>query len=112
MPILKHAKKKLKQDKKRTALNKKVKNTYKELVKAAKLEKTEKAVSAAFSSLDKAAKKHIIHANKAARLKSSITKILTVATPAKAEPTAKKTAPKTAPKAKAKGTKSAKSSTK
>ena len=74
MPLLKHAKKKLRQDKKRTLKNKKVRELYKSLVKKAKTDPTEKNVSAAFSSIDKAAKHHIIHSNKAARLKSSISK--------------------------------------
>lgn len=74
MPLLKHARKKLRQDKKRTLKNKKVREVYKTLVKKAKTSPTEKNLAAAFSSIDKAAKHHIIHANKAARLKSSLTK--------------------------------------
>ena len=104
MPILKHAKKKLKQDKVRTVRNKKVKEAYKELIKAAKIEKTDKAVTAAFSALDKAAKQHIIHENKAARLKSAIAKTLS-----SKQTEAKKAAPKAAPKTKSKGTKRVKS---
>ncbi len=46
---------------------------YKSLVKKAKTSPTEKNLAAAFSSIDKAAKHHVIHANKAARLKSSLT---------------------------------------
>lgn len=76
MPILKHAKKKLKQDKVRTLRNKKVKEAYKALVKQAKLDKTADSLSKAFSGVDKAAKKHIIEKNKAARLKSSLAKFV------------------------------------
>ncbi len=74
MPILKHAKKKLKQDKKRTLRNKKIKDTFKSLVKKAKVEKAPEAVSKAFSALDKAAKKNILDKNKVARMKSALTK--------------------------------------
>lgn len=75
MPVLKHAKKKLRQDKKRTADNLKIKKAYKKLLKVAKLEKTTEAISAAYQAIDKAAKKNILHDNKAARLKSSLTKV-------------------------------------
>jgi len=78
MPLLKHAKKKLRQDKKRTLKNKKVRELYKSLIKKAKSDPTEKNLAAAFSSIDKAAKHHIIHSNKAARLKSTISKGSTV----------------------------------
>ena len=74
MPILKHAKKKLKQDKKRTIKNKKIKETYKLLVKKAKAKSSKETVSSAFSAIDKAAKKNILSKNKAAHLKSSLTK--------------------------------------
>lgn len=76
MPILKNAKKKLRQDKKRTIHNEKIKDTYKQLIKKAKAKKSTEAINAAFSSIDKAAKKNIIHQNKAARLKASISKLI------------------------------------
>lgn len=81
MPILKHAKKKLKQDKRRTAENKKFKVTFKKLVKKAKEDRTPESVSKAFSSVDKAAKKNVLPKNRAARIKSALTK--SVAAPAK-----------------------------
>lgn len=74
MPILKHAKKKLKQDKVRTLRNKKVKETYKKLLKDAVENKKPESVSAAFSALDKAVKKNVLNKNKVARLKSSLAK--------------------------------------
>jgi len=76
MPILKHAKKKLRQDKVRTVRNKKLKDMFKKLVKAAKVEKTPDALSKAFSSVDKATKNHLMHPNKAARMKSSLAKFV------------------------------------
>lgn len=74
MPILKHAKKKLKQDKKRTLQNRKVKEVFKKLIKTAEETKKPEAVSEAFSAIDKALKKNILNKNKVARMKSSLTK--------------------------------------
>lgn len=76
MPVLKHAKKKLRQDKRRTLANKKVKDGYKKLFKAAVKAKTADSLSKAFQAIDKAAKQNILHANKAARLKSSLSKLV------------------------------------
>ena len=79
MPVIKSAKKKLRQDKKRTADNTTYKRTYKKAVSVAK--KATKAASSvlkkAYSAIDKATKKKIIHKNKAARLKSQVAKKLT-----------------------------------
>jgi small subunit ribosomal protein S20 len=75
MPVLKHARKKLRQDKLRTLKNKKVRDLYKGFVKAAKANPTEKTLASAFSSIDKAAKHNILHENKAARLKASLSKL-------------------------------------
>src|ERR1700722_17525716 len=103
MPILKHAKKKLKQDKKRTIKNRKLKDTFKSLIKKAKEEKSPKAVSLAFSAVDKAAKKNVLNKNKAAHLKSALAKHVStdakVSAPA-AKATPKKAAPKTEKKSK------------
>lgn len=75
MPILKSAIKKLKQDKKRTKVNKVYRENLRRAVKTARKEKTAKAVKLAYSALDKAAKKKVIHKNKAARLKSRLMKL-------------------------------------
>lgn len=74
MPLLKHAKKKLKQDKKRQLQNRKVKETFKKLLKQANEDKKAESVSSAFSAIDKAAKVNVINKNKAARLKANLTK--------------------------------------
>lgn len=74
MPVIKSAKKKLRQDKKRTALNNKLENLFKNLVKEAKKSPTQENIKEAISAVDKAAKKNIIHKNKAARLKSALAK--------------------------------------
>ena len=65
----------------------------KSLVKKARTSQAVKDLTAAFSALDKAAKVHLIHPNKAARLKSRLTKGVT--TSAK---TAVKKSPKKSPK--------------
>lgn len=74
MPIIKSAIKKVRKDKIRTARNKKREMTLKSLVKKTRISKTAKNLQAAFSALDKAAKVHLIHPNKAARLKSRLSK--------------------------------------
>lgn len=103
MPVLKHAKKKLRQDKGRTLRNKRVRELYKKLVKKAKENPSKDAVSAAFQAVDRAAKDHIIHNNKASRIKSSLSKLNGKAV-VSSKPEARKTAKK---KAAAKKTKKA-----
>ncbi|RJQ35884.1 30S ribosomal protein S20 [Candidatus Microgenomates bacterium] len=76
MPVIKSAKKKLRQDKKRTERNQKVEDFLKLMVKKARKNPVEKTIRDAVSAADKAAKKHIIHKNKAARIKSALSKLL------------------------------------
>lgn len=76
MPVIKSAKKKLRQDKKRTLRNKSLKNLFRKMLKEAKKTPSEKNIKKAVSAVDKAAKKNIIHKNKAARIKSSLSKLL------------------------------------
>lgn len=81
MPIIKSAQKKLRQDKKRTERNLLAKKSYRSAVKAVtKLAESGKkvadtAVQSAYKGIDKAAKKHLIHPNRAARLKSRVSKL-------------------------------------
>lgn len=74
MPIIKSAKKKLKVDVRRTKVNRVYRNRMKEALKTANEKKTKKALQAAYKALDQAAKKRVIHKNKAARLKSRLVK--------------------------------------
>lgn len=76
MPVSKSAAKALRKDKRRTAMNKPVRSKLKNAVDAASKAKSETALSAAFSAIDRAAKKRVIHRNKAARLKSKLSKLL------------------------------------
>ncbi len=81
MPVKESAKKALRQSKKREGRNKKRKDTYKKLQKEilgflseGQKEKAEELMSKFQKAVDKAAKTGAIHANKAARLKSQLTK--------------------------------------
>lgn len=74
MPIIKSAIKKVRKDKIRTARNKKREAILKASINKAKINKSAKDLQIAFSALDKAAKVHLIHPNKVARLKSRLSK--------------------------------------
>ena len=74
MPIIKSAIKKVRKDKIRTARNKKRELNLKTVIKKTRASKMVKDLQAAFSALDKAAKVKLIHPNKAARLKSRLSK--------------------------------------
>lgn len=76
MPIIKSAKKKLRQDRRRTLVNKRYRQNLKVALKQAREKKTKKAVKEAYRALDRAAKRRIIHKNKAARLKSRLMKLI------------------------------------
>lgn len=76
MPVIKSAQKKLRKDKKRTEQNKKLKNIFKTALKKALKSPTQKTITEAVRLTDKAAKKNIIHDNKAARIKSSLSKLI------------------------------------
>ena len=76
MPITKSAKKALRQSKRRALRNKKRKKQVKEGIKLFSKNPTKKTLGAAISLIDRAVKKNIFHKNKAARLKSQLTKQL------------------------------------
>lgn len=111
MPVIKSAKKKLRQDTKATVLRAKTEAILKDAVKKATTSPSAKTLSQATSLLDKAAKRHIIHANKAARIKSRLAHLLSPKATAKAEApktekkAVKKTVKKTVKKSSAKKTK-------
>lgn len=106
MPVIKSAIKKLRRDKKREKENAEFMLGLEKALKAAKKTKGAKEISHAFSLADKAVKKHLIHKNKAARLKSSLSLPATKAKPAtetaKAAPAPKATVAKATKKAPAK----------
>jgi small subunit ribosomal protein S20 len=101
MPILANAKKALRVSKKKTLINKRVKSLLKTFVDKVFKSPTAENASEAFSRVDKAVKKNVIHKNKAARMKQQISKVVAgkvapvAATKTKAA--AKKTAAKKKP---------------
>ena len=82
MPNIKQTEKRLRQDKKKNALNRVVRTRIKNTVKAVRnIEKGEdpaEKLSTVYSVLDTAAKKGILKKNKVARLKSRLTKSVAV----------------------------------
>ena len=129
MPVTKSAIKALRQQKKRTIRNAGIRAKMRTIIKAVKTDLGMQGISDMYSTVDRAAKRGIIHPNKAARIKSRITKSLSgsdqpvVSAPiktkpakkvaAKPKPAVKKVAKKVAPKkvavkAKAKPAKKAK----
>lgn len=76
MPIIKSAIKKMRKDKKRTAHNKNIEANLKGLIKNMRREPTVDQLKNAQSALDKAVKTHLIHQNKASRLKSRLSSLI------------------------------------
>lgn len=84
MPIIKSAKKKLRKDRKRELVNQQTKFKLKALIKnvrrdVADTKKVKEELNSLFSALDKATKTHLIHANRASRLKSRLSKLVSPA---------------------------------
>ncbi|MBI4036463.1 30S ribosomal protein S20 [Candidatus Daviesbacteria bacterium] len=75
MPLIKSAIKKLRKDRTRTRRHKQQESNLKSLIKKARIEKNDLNLKAVFSALDKAAKTHLIHKNKSARLKSTLSRL-------------------------------------
>jgi len=75
MPITKSAQKALRQNRKRIRVNRKSKNSFKKALRDFKKKLTVETLKKAYSEVDKAVKKEMIHANKAARLKSQMAKM-------------------------------------
>lgn len=76
MPIIRSAKKKMRKDKIRTERNEKKETILKGLIKNMRRTPSLEILSQVMSALDKAAKTNLIHPNKAARLKSRLSKKL------------------------------------
>lgn len=76
MPVIKSAKKKLRQDKARTARNSAVEEAMKKTLKLARKSPTAENIRLAVQATDKATKHYIIHKNKAARIKSALSKLV------------------------------------
>lgn len=76
MPIIKSAKKKLNQDKKRTKTNQPIKAMAQRAIISFRKNPNLKSLSKVYRLIDHAAKKKIFKKNKAARLKSRLTILL------------------------------------
>ncbi len=76
MPVTKSAKKTLKQEQRRKLENQKTKNAYKKAIAYFKNHISAQSLAETYTKIDRAAKKHLIHKNKASRIKSQLAKIL------------------------------------
>lgn len=99
MPLTKSAKKALKTDQRRKLENDLVRAKIKNALKGAKISIAKKEsdvsekIQALYRELDLASKKNVIHKNKAARLKSRITKAVSKVDVVKPQKAAKKAKP-------------------
>ena len=75
MPILPSAKKALRSSRAKAIVNSRIKSRVKNTQRQMVVDPTQKNLESAYSAIDKAVKKHLFHANKAARLKSQIAKL-------------------------------------
>lgn len=75
MPVTKSAKKKLRQDKKRELKNSRIENLVKKSIKKVRRELSKSTFENAVKTIDKATQKNIIAKNKAARIKSRLSKL-------------------------------------
>ncbi len=76
MPLLKNAKKALRVSKRKTITNRRIKSRVKTLTDAYKSDPKPAGLSAAFSAIDRAVKRNIFHRNRAARIKSQLSKLI------------------------------------
>lgn len=75
MPILANAKKALRVSVKKTTTNRRTKSLVKTFSDAVKKKTSAETLSGAFSKIDKAVKKNVLHKNKAARMKSQLARL-------------------------------------
>lgn len=76
MPVTKTAKRALRISKKKTVFNKLILSRLGKAIRTAKKNKSRENILAAVSLADRAAAKKAIHKNKAARIKSTLSKLL------------------------------------
>lgn len=75
MPLTVGAIRKERADKRKAVANSRVRKVTRKALSDARKKTTPATLSGAFSALDRAAKTHVIHKNKAARLKSRLAKL-------------------------------------
>ncbi len=76
MPVTKTAKRALRGSKKKETVNKLIVSKLEAAIRTARKGKTAEKILKAVSLTDRAAKKKVIHKNKAARIKSQLSKLL------------------------------------
>jgi ribosomal protein S20 len=76
MPITSSASKALRKDRRKTKINRRVRTNLKLALDAVKAKATPETVQKAYQVIDRAAKRHVLHPHKAARLKSQAAKHL------------------------------------
>lgn len=76
MPLLDSAIKKLRQDRRKTKVNDRIRNQFKRALSLMRKKPTKTQLAKVSSLLDRAAKTHVIHENKASRLKSRLARLL------------------------------------
>jgi len=76
MPITSSAIKKLRADKRKALVNKRIRTQALKAVKSFRAKPEKKSLAGVFSSIDRAAKKGIFHKKKADRLKSRLSKLV------------------------------------
>jgi len=76
MPITAQAEKTHRHDRKRTVATATKRSFTRSVIKDMRKSPSKKQLTVVFQTLDKAVKMHVIHANKAARLKSRLSKLI------------------------------------
>ncbi len=76
MPVTKSAIKTLRKEKRKEKINNDLREDLKESLRKAKKTTSEVSIRKAISFVDKAVKKNLIHKNKAARIKSGLSKLV------------------------------------
>jgi small subunit ribosomal protein S20 len=95
MPVTKTAKRALRGSKNKTDVNKLIVKKLEIAIRLAKKTKKDVEIKTAISLADRAAKKKILHKNKAARMKSQLSKLFTTKASSKtADKSPKKSSPK------------------
>lgn len=81
MPVTKQATKKVRQDRRKTAVNLVRKVAFKKAVHDFRKKPSVAGLTVVYKALDQAAKSNVIHKNRASRLKSRLSKLLKPAKP-------------------------------
>lgn len=93
MPVTKTAKRALRGSKKKESVNKVIIKSLEAAIRGAKKSKTAEKITKAVSLIDRASKKHTIHKNRAARLKSQLAKLMPKMSAAKGKTSKSKKVP-------------------